>query len=98
MTIKRAPQMASTLTLEEHRRVTKVVTLLATVARRVGTTKRRNKKTQQQKKENGVRKIRGPCFFAQNFYHGVIDFASTQSDYHDRYHNTNIAQRYVPDN
>lgn len=42
--------------------------------------------------------FRGPCFFAQNFYHGVIDFAFTQSDYHDRYYNTNIAQRHVPDN
>jgi hypothetical protein len=34
----------------------------------------------------------GPCFFAQNFYHGVIDLAFAQSDYHDRHRNTNFAQ------
>jgi hypothetical protein len=62
MFIKRAPHMASTLTLEEHRRLVQVVTLLVTVARRNAAARRTRRKTRQDKKENGVRKIRGPCF------------------------------------
>lgn len=62
MVIKRAPQVASTLTLEEHRRLVQVVTLLVTVARRNTATRRKRRTTGQDKKENGVRKIRGPCF------------------------------------
>jgi hypothetical protein len=78
MTIKRTPQVASTLTLEEHRRLVQAVTLLVTVARRTAATKRKTRKTGQDKKENGVRKIRGPCFFANMPYHVVIVFALTQ--------------------
>jgi hypothetical protein len=62
MTIKRAPHMASTLTLEEHRHLVQVVTLLVTVARRNATARRKRRTTGQDKKENGVRRIRGPCF------------------------------------
>lgn len=73
MTIKRAPQVASTLTLEEHRRLVQAVTLLITVARRDAAVKRKRRTTGQDKKENGVRKIRGPCFFANSPYNGFIN-------------------------
>ena len=62
MAIKRAPHVASTLTLEEQRRLVQVVTLLVTVSRRNTATRRKRRTTGQDKKENGVRKIRGPCF------------------------------------
>lgn len=96
MVIKRAPQVASTLTLEEHRRLVQVVTLLVTVSRRNAAASRKRRTTGQDKKENGVRKLRGPCFFANNPYHGFIDSPLAQSDYHDRQHSTSTCQRYVP--
>ena len=64
MVIKRAPQAASTLTLEEHRRLVQVVTLLVTVSRRNTVARRKRRKTGQDKKENGVRKIRGPSIIS----------------------------------
>jgi hypothetical protein len=96
MVIKRAPHLASTLTLEEHRRLVQVVTLLVTVSRRTAAAKRKTRKTDQDKKENGVRRIRGPCFFANNPYHGLIDCPLARNDYHDRQHSTSTRQRYVP--
>ena len=73
MTFKRAPRKkAPVLTFEEHHRVTQVVTLLATVARRTHAHKRKATKTQQAKDGIKVRLTREPCFFAQNFYHGVV--------------------------
>ena len=68
------PRMAPVLTFEEHHRVTQVVTLLATVARRTHAHERRKTtKTQQTKAGIKVRLTREPCFFAQNFYHEIIN-------------------------
>lgn len=98
MASKRAPQVVFSMNVEEQRRLVQVVALLAAVARRTGVSRQKKSKIGKPKKHKQVRRIRGPCFFNRTFYHGVIDFAFTQSDYHDRYPNTNIAQRHVPDN
>ena len=93
MTIRRVPpRTAPVLTFEEHHRVTQVVTLLATVARRTHAHKRRKTTKTQHKKEGiKVRLMRGPCFFNGSFYHEVIDLPLIQSDYHDRHDNLDIA-------
>ena len=63
------PRMAPVLTFEEHHRVTQVVTLLATVARRTHAHKRRKTtKTQQTKESIKVRLMREPLYLDQILY------------------------------
>ena len=81
---------------QNWQRVTQVVKLLASVARRTHAHKRKATKTQQAKDGIKVRLTREPCFFAQNFYHGVIDLPFIQSDYHDRHNRIDLRQHHVP--
>jgi hypothetical protein len=73
MTIKRALPRAPTLTVEEHRRVVQVVTLLVAVSRRVGNSKEKTRGTSLRKKHKQDPQIRGPCFFARKTYHRVTN-------------------------